>query len=129
MTEHERHLDDKRLALLEELLDAVARWSADGHDRRLPGVLDAFNAVVGLDNECVDRIADDLFKKDKVSRTKIAVCVMLGVAFICLLVGIALFIVMLADSLEQSAKEFKGIPVVVMDGDCSCECPLNTSAE
>jgi len=40
-----------RLELLEELVAAVARWSADGHDRRLPGVLDAFNAIIELDND------------------------------------------------------------------------------
>lgn len=40
--------DAKRIELLEELVAAVARWSADGHDRRLPGVLDAFNTIVDL---------------------------------------------------------------------------------
>lgn len=39
-----------RSRMLEELVDSVARWSADGHDRRLSGVLDAFNTIVEYDS-------------------------------------------------------------------------------
>lgn len=61
----------RRLKLLEELVDAVARWSADGHDRRLPGVLDAFNDVVDWDNKRVSRlnqgqVFDEVIKDFKV---------------------------------------------------------------